>query len=524
VVVYLVAYLPWNWWALERWLSRRGKGEVWWWVGIKTMLVLCGYVQWVVVSGVVEGVYLLIRAHQIKEQKSPQSVAVAKSKNTGKNVKTSKIGGKIFRVDMVGVLVSWIKIWLLVAMLSAPVLLPLWKTATRSVVRAESVSYQDFVRNSVDVVSFLKAQVGVFEDGELFDGSSFVYHLGLVWIVVAVWVVWKQRKKWSGVERALWWSGLVAGLCSTRLYGWLYQVSVVNWFRWPFKYVAVFEFMVLSGMMMGLGKWVGKIQRRKIVAVGGLMVGLGVNLGVIWVNRGSETSFSYHRVVVPAKPGWLETVEVSDGRVFSYGVTLDKAEDHAQLATFNMASVYGVNHFGGHDATLAMSVWEAIRGVPAFGALDHEFDGEMVEYLRSWGVKYWVSNDRAAAGKLVDGNEEMEVVWDGEEIVVEDEKAAPLVYWDLGEAVEYKFGVNRVEVEATRSGRLVFNVVYWPEYRAFEDGDEVEVKELTGRPVVEVGEGVAKIELVYWGTWFEWGVAVAMGGVLMLAGGERWYS
>lgn len=496
VVSFMLAYLPWNWWALSRFVKKPNRKNTLILGSVKLLLVLTGYLQWVALGGVVELVYLAIQIVTL----NPGLSRVP----TGKWVK------------------QYGRLLVVVGLLGLPIIWPVWRTAQRSVVRANPLGYGEFVKHAVGVGDWLAAQSGIFRDGVMFDGSTYIYYMSWLWLGVTGWL-WVRRKL-MGKKQAEWLVFLamsgVTFLMSTRVYGVAYLIPGLNLFRWPFKNLIVCLFFFTLSLVVGLERWSRGKRQLKRLSIVILALGIGMNLWVTWQNRGAENAFSYHTVVSPVRAGWEDLAKKNEGRVFSFGADLTADEDHTKLATFNLATVMSLYHFGGLDAILSTRVWQTIRGVPAFGTLKREFDAEIVEYLRSWGVRYWVSDATEKVEKLVKENEGMVVVWNWDGVAVaEDKRVSPLVYMGAnGMEVKHTFGVNEVRAWPTDGGEVVFNVVYWPEYKAYQGKREIKVNEKAGRPVVNADSG--EVRLVFVDREFWWGMVIA-GVIMAVLGGKN---
>lgn len=463
VMVYLLVYLPWSYWMLEGYLG--GNRERYWWgmVGMRWLLMLAGYVQWVVMALVLEMVYLGLRRINLNKKK------------------------------LVGVGLSWV----VAGGMGAPVLLPLWKAAGRSVARSQQITWQQFIENAVMVGDWVRAQIWIFEDGVLFDGSTYVYHLGLLWVVMWL-VIWRIKKGTS--DRAKWKlyavMAVTAGGLSTVMYGLVYLVPILNWFRWPFKYLMFGEFFLLISMVLG---WSGGKGWSQKWLIWGLVVGIGINMAVISVYRSPEFSFSDERLAVPIEVSWTSEVDSNVGRMVVFGQSFNEYGSQINKGGYGYANLLGEYYFGGYDATLNRELWMGIGGMPVFGALLGSLDPESVGDLQDWGVRYWVTDNDEEMEQLLSEVEDMELVYEASGIQVAVAVAKPYVYMnaDRDRAVTHEFGVNSVTAWPETSGDLVFNVFAWPEYGVYINGEKAGWRKIENRPVVKILEPGVTVKLVY---------------------------
>ena len=493
VMNYLIAWAPWVFWCFDGFMSQINPrvGSRWWlgMLGVNLVLVYQGYVQWVVMLVLVELIWFIV---DYKE----------------------------FGVKRTDKYLKGFSVWGLVGVLSLPVLWPLWVTTQKSVARAEPLPIGEWLRLTVWPIEWLKAQIGLFHEKAFYEGSSYVLFVGPVVVACLFWLFGNRKELQK--KSSEWWIWFkvfaVVSLMSTVLYGAAYFVPIFNMFRWPFKWYGVAEILAVFSLVCGMQVSKVKNQRSKIF----LVVIVVLNFGVMWINKSPSNAFSGHVLERPVNVDWLDMVDKKKGRVLSFGVNSLDYGDYEQLVGYNLASVFEANQVSVYDPTMSMELWKETRGIPAFGATPREFTTEMIEYMRGWGVRYYVTLDGTQAEELLAvsrqssaagvGDFGLEKIWDGlvgsplgkdGVVVIEDKQALPLVYGVVGEQVvevEYRFGVNNIEVVSPPVGELVFNVFWWPEYKARINGQPTDVHKVDNRPVINIDEETGVVELVfsYW--------------------------
>jgi hypothetical protein len=481
IVVYLAAYVPWQFGLINQWMKSKFKWSLVGLILIRVLLVLQGYIQWIVLAGIFEVFYYLLN----KNKWNTASVA------------------------------TYIASWIITGLLSAPVLLPVWQTAQNSVSRSTQLSTTEILTYAVDVQEWLETQVFIFSDEVVFSGSNYIYYLGLPLLGGFIVLILRQRKSF---QESFVWSYVLLSLfglfISSPLFKTISWLPVLNLFRWPLKHLLFVNFFVIVSVVVGLKRTQPKLLKFILV------ISLLINLGIVWRYRSTEFAFSARQITPDSRMSWQdELLDLKEGRWITFGVDPDNGGDRfIDTAAYTTASLAGIFHFGGYDALESTNVWQTTRGIPAFGAPNSEFDTASVEYLRSWAVRYWVTPNKAAAEVLAQ-EFEMEHIFENDSVVIlEDSKALPLAFYESdNQPISSVYKPNSIEVTPKHSGRVIFNVIDWTEnYRVYSGGRHLIVEDWNNRPSVIIAEPNQLVELVYRDQNFEVGLVLSGIGLICL--------
>ena len=436
-------------------------------------------------------------------------------------------------------LASYFGNYLLVAGLSAAFLLPALHQVSISADRKSVISWEEYAAYSQTVGDWLHGLVVPFVDNGTnawFD-PQFISHVGyltLLFALVAVAGIGRDRagRYVAGFSLlaavALLWAG---DIVVTKLF---YHLPFYNRLRWPFKLTFFTSFYLIVVASFGFHLFREKMRELRPRAATGILCGLGIlhvaNFLLLYC-LSPPHMFSRHRDPVPlAEPLQSElvggriatlalpTVMGGDKRVYGYSVP--------QLG-FNYPTLFGLYGFGGYELLLSgknseatfslreRSVFVAQPGVPVNMAVDLP-----LEYLRDWGVKWYVIDRNVT---LAGTDNLVEAYRDERRTILLDPAARPFVSWGDGfddTSLTYRFRTNAVEIASQResAGALVVNVLYNPFFRATVDGRDAALTETgDGQMRVDVPGGRHAIHLKYIDPYFYYGLLVSMVSVLIIS-------
>lgn len=492
-VSYMVCYMTWSYLLLIM-LKEKGDGKKWLgYVVVKTLLFFSGYVQFFVMLTLSEIMFV------------------------GLSLKRRRR------------LVEYVKEFLLANLLVTasvlPLLLPLWQAIEISDVRSAPMFRDFFVQQSVDLWSFLLAQVGDFGGKSIFETTSAIYYVGVVpfLLVIASVVREIRRKSLTG-----WWRrwrielmALIALLASTELYGLVYIVPGLNRFRWPFKYLVIFYFFLVISFVLRLSGWTGKKQ------TWGNWVMIAVISMSGWVLMTQERGLKFSEFTYKQVPNELNQGFDSNYRVMGYRIE-DINLDFGGL-TYNTATLLKVNHVGGYEPLVSANTSKLTFGLNYLNTYGGQFDQRVVEELGDRSIRYLIT-ERGTDGDvgLASGDLVKLVNDSGSGVrVFEIEGAQPIVSWrtDVGEVgVELHEGANSVWVDkpVNEEGVLVVRVNPERKWKIRFDGNTVKTDLGGSFPLlISVPEGISQVEIAAVNLEFERGALIS--GLVWAGIGVGWW-
>lgn len=445
---YLVGWLPWVFWGIDNQEKHKKASTVY--LIAKLHLLLQGYIQWVVMVSFFEALWLGINKSRLKKWK------------------------------------WWVTQNLWVGFLGAVVWMPMMEMVRNSLARSGRLSFPEFVTGRVEWWSFLKTQVGLFDWNGIYGTGSYVFFVGSL-----LFALWWFRKSWKKNRRLLV-MAVLALVASTKLWGVVYWVPILNWFRNPYKN---FLMVIFFGVW-----WVGKrfVDGKWRIADGlVLILMMSVNLGVVLSKLEPRFSFSQDRLVWPVdqEENVLEGLDTKLWRVVGYKLG---QESSMEKISHNWATWWGVNHLGGYDVTQPHQTYQATWGMPDSGSVEQEMSQKWLDHLSEWSVKYMITTKRGAEELEKWGLDKIKE--DRGLVVMENEKAKRIVEGSGVEVEGVKMGVNGMGLKVEGEGELVFGLVPVSEWGAKVDGED---KVLSGQFDEKAGfrvlvpEGSEEVELRY---------------------------
>lgn len=497
-VSYLFAFLPWSTWLLLRFLerptARRGAALVL----VKALFLLTGYVQSMVIASFFELAFLAAR--WLRERRR-------------------------LEVRREGTAVA--AVFLLTALLAAPLLLPLYQAKNASAERAERIDATRALSFAVGPIDFARTQLLLPRPGALFrQGSSAPFYLGLPLLAaVGLAVAWRRRLP-ADVAAALW-AGLFALAMSTLLYYVLYLTPLFASLRWPFKNFPAAAFYLMLAAAGAAAAFAAKSPARARVAAGLAWLNLLLQLILLAVPSFRQP-FGPHRftgTVAELRASPVLAGIGAEGRVIAAGSPRDptREPEPARLG-FLYASLAGKFHLAGYDPLLARINRELAPPTTANTELLFPSDAwpQVRGALEKLSGRYLlVAADSELRETLASDPALRLVTSQGDLLLFELATALPVVFHLEDRApLPFSWRANGIQLDLPADwpgGHVFFNVAGLDGYRLRVDGEAGESPELLeNRPVATLPSGAHRVELVYRDAAFEIGVALALAGLGLL--------
>ena len=510
-VSYLIAYLPWNQWLLQRFLAapsaRRGAALV----ALKVIFIFTGYLHYVILAFFLEAFFLLL--YLLWERRSQ---------------------GFFRRIAPVGA------VYLAAGLLAAPLLVPIWNAVQVSSERAEPLPESEVLESVMDPAELAATQL--FEPGEMIFSRWFlspaVYFLGPLWIVGltgALSGAWRRRHAESIGKPAM--VALAAGilglLMSTSLYALLGHLPIFGVLRWPFKTFPLAAFFLFLPVARMAAAWSAERpgRARLVLALAwlNLLLQLAVLLPPSW--RAPIGVGQLDRSVAELRSAPLLQPIGDQGRV---AFLVSKADPPLRGEPLSLGYLYatlaGKYHVHGYDPLVAKINAEMGFDIPQWGAIPVT-EGAWPRLLPIL-PRYLIFPVTSRLLPEVERTPSMRHLATQEGFVLfENPGALPIVGWmEKKQPIPFRWRVNGIEAvlppEFT-GGHLLFDVAGLDGYRVFLDGEafgEPEVVLL--RPTIEIPPGKHRVELRYTDRGFLLGVGLCalglLGLLLALRRGDRW--
>ncbi len=426
----------------------------------------------------------------------------------------------------------------LTAVLALPLILPMWQQ-TRQSVRSGPIDYDTFVSGSTILPLWLKGLTDPYE-GHVFQSISFIglacLALGLVAAVFLVLAI--VRRPMVAARRRR----LLIVLCVLGVFSFLwagsilvpriiYQIPILNRFRWPYKLLIQFSLFLIAFASCGLDLLLDALGRMRLLrgrrifldsAAICLIVIQIIQFGFLYYAH-PVRALRIHRETVP----WSEPLkdQLTGGRILSVGFDYT-SEYTAHTLAFNYCTFWGLHHFAGYDALLP-AVND--RATPGTGAYSGYFDDlgnnratlvDRLESLRSWGVRWYVVNPEYVRryGELP----LVRVAEDADRIVYRDDAALPLAYWadaqdDQGITLRHTANTIVLQTDHAYAGTMIVNILWNRYFTATLDGEPLPLAVGDNRPMLFVPEGQHTIRITYRDPYFLAGCWIALSFMLLLA-------
>lgn len=419
------------------------------------------------------------------------------------------------------------------ALFSLPLLLPVWHNTTDSAERASNLRWDEFAGDYYDISQWLQGIINPFSETAL--NVKFPYrhlnnlsHIGYVSIVLilvslaAAIIVKRKNKPYvpAGYVFPFFLLGLTAFMwsCSSLFLSVIYKIPVLNRFRWPFKLELITNFYLICLTVIGLYtilNYAARNRKIKSILFSSVIAVQLLNFSCLYFFTPPIT-FETHLDRVPLDEP-LKAI-IRDGRVISVGFTdlydsfpFIKYSTAATLG-YDYATLLGLYHFAGYDPLLNIENSRATMYVNFSGLY---WDKNIpFEYLRTWGVKWYVAPDDYNSDKF---DSSFRVAYkDSKRTVLMDTKAKPFFYFDkdISSTVSsYKINANSIDINinCTDNNRLYVNFLHNPNFKAYMDKKSVGISDnKIGQMVINVPAGKHTISIRYSDPYFVYGCYISL--------------
>lgn len=382
--------------------------------------------------------------------------------------------------------------YLLVLLLSLPLVMQSFHLAASSVGRKEVLSWEAYSALSYEVSHWFNGLIAPFHDMPVntWVEQQFLSHIGylsLIFIVFAAFKTVENRHRRHvilllllALFSFLW----AADLGPTTIF---YYLPVYNKFRFPFKLAFFTGFFLLMVATLGFDLFMAR--RGRFLAI--LLVALHAGNFLALYTLLPQRMFTKIEDPVPFDEPLKKVL--ADGRIVTGWldpvVVHDKGFPGMTVPTigYDYATLWGLNYFGGYDPFLSEKNFHASLGRLNRGDFNVEKGKPLdvakdvpVAHFRIWGVKWYIfekSIPLINTGDLVNTP-----YGDSTRTVLYDPGAMPLVYWrnDVKKGgVRQRFTTNTVQIQtdSPSGGALIVNVLHHPFFTAVLDGTRTSLTE-----------------------------------------------
>jgi hypothetical protein len=493
-VSYLLAYLPWNQWLLQRFLAAPTARLGCLLAGIKAVFIFTGYLHYAVLAFLMEAVFVLL--HFLAE----------------------KWDQALWR--KIGALGA---VYLVAGLLAAPLLVPTWNAKEASRNRSQPLPKEIALSSAVEPAELAAAQLFRPAKTVYSDLSTAVYFLGPLWILGTAGAFWRLRRRGAGDLGTWLATGIFALLASTSLYGLLFELPFFSLLRWPFKGFPLAAFFLFLPAATMAAAWsaerAGRARLVLALAWLNLLLQLALLFPPAW--RAPIGAWTMDRTVAELRAAPLLQAIGVDGRVVMLTAE-DEPPGHGEPISlaFLYATLAGKYHVHGYDPLVASINAEMGFQIGNSGAIPVVKEGwpQLLPSLPRYLILAATSSllPRAEATPTL----RRLAVAEGF-VVYENTGALPIVGWmEERRPIPFRWRANGVEAELPpefTGGHLLFNFAGLDGYRVFVDGEALGEPELAhNRPIVEVPPGQHRVELRYVDRGFLLGVGLCLSGLLAL--------
>jgi hypothetical protein len=399
-VIYVAAWLPWLFWAVDRLWNRPGADSALGLGAIAALLFLQGYVQWTAYALLFLGIYVLLLFIIVK---SARRLAITCS---------LAISALTFLI------------------LILPLLLPMLHATETSAVRSQPFSIETALSFSIPGVDFFYAQFLAFR-GLAFGTSTVVLFCpALLLFPVILFRFFRERSETRQRLFPLLILSLLALLFSTRWHVLLSMLPVLDRFRWPFKVFVFADFFLLASLAWTVSSWAAEraTSRGKSNLVASICLGL-VLMAELAVSLSHHDSNTFSKTALPSgTDSALSLMDARRGRVIAIDDHLPEAQS-SRFFTHAYSTFFQVPSLGGYDPLVGRDQLVWALGLDFPNVFTGKITPEVRKQLEARAVRYWIFDSHSPEIHEVDGPRGFRArEWTPDRMILEDMMAAPLVY------------------------------------------------------------------------------------------------
>jgi hypothetical protein len=427
--------------------------------------------------------------------------------------------------------------WVLTVIFSLPLLLPMWHQTTISALRKQALPWPEFQDGAFTVGSWFSGLIDPFSNAH-YAGTSianwlprslpYLSHIGyitLVLLVVGLAASFREaldatRMKYcficlAGALVSFLWS--INGFALT-----MYQIPVLNRFRWPFKlqiHTAFFLVVIAAiGLAWLLGVLKSKWAARSVFAAA--TVATLANFLLLYLVFPPRL-FRTHQERVPLAEPLRE--RLGERRILSVGYRFEDQKSANSLG-FNYATLWGLQSIAGYDPLVPERNDQVALGLTHMASYLGPPGQLPIAHLRRWGVRWYiVSNGALEYAPVLLKNGMTPYFRDGDRTVYLDSEASPLVCWKLGGVAGIDYGLTtntiQADVDSHQEDRLRLRFVSNSFFNASVDGRPTEIAtDEYGQMSLRVPAGRHRIVVRYRDRYLVLGTLLAAAAAMFLAG------
>lgn len=465
--------------ALERDLRKPSLGNNVLYVGVKTLYLLQGYVQYVAYFSLFEMLYIALRQRSGRKRKY-----LAWKRYIQFNLQTVILG--------------------------MPLLLPMTETMLLSAYRSHTMDLRQAISGMVDVMHLFYAQVFHFYEAPVV-GNNHLLFLSMAFVLP--WIIWhvcRLRIVPTTTLRIILYMAMTALLFCGPLSLVLHYVPIFDRFRWPFKFFYFFGLFYIISFFFFLQLF--SQRRKKIVrwnlfiaslAIAGNVALLGSPPRAFFTLSQLQTNFS------PPHAGYR-----------SMGLWPSNRKEilNTSLPAFNYPTLWRQSVAGGYDPLISTTHYSLMKNENNDSLLDPAELQKKMDQLSQWSVRYLLTLDPVPASiraaipslRLITANPTL--------MIYENRDALPVVSFQTSPRVplSFEYGVNRLRIQTQgTTGNVRVRVAPIAGYFAEDtQGHWTPVDRDEQGLLLSVGSPRPYVEIMYRSLAFEWGVLVALIGIL----------
>jgi len=404
-------------------------------------------------------------------------------------------------------------------LLAMPVLQPLIDAMHESILRSKPLNYSEFSARNLPWLTWFTGLVWPFSaDGEFMenafrlDKQAFLGYVPLGLLLFSFIKVrdigWRMFTLIAGLAAfgLLWATG-----CFNQLE---YFVPYFNHLRWHFKLIPYLNLLLL--LLAGFGA--SYLWRRGLKKTVWTLAAVHLAFLFCFYAFGPRMVFRLYEEKMPAAPETRYT-EFSHARVV--GVEWpDNGSVFMPGLLADYATVSGLYGFAGYDVLMPFANSSATFGLN-YGSAIKLLDKDMLSAMRSWGVRWYIAPVTLNSNKQFMENHGLRLAHnDGNRLVYEDPKAAPLVADASGAAVpDWHAHGNHFEAHGLTGGCYRLNWLYRSGFFAVSDlGRNIAVTQTPDERLgVCLAQGETGFDLSWHSRRLKAGFIYCFAGVLILA-------